>query len=277
MAQGVGRESIISALNRIEPLEAEGSPPRPLSLSELEEAAAVLVQRYRLSRTRTFDLTGLQRELLEVLLGGRLTPASAALLLAHALAPVPIAERAALALYLVNAIRGEKIELLSQVSLGVLKRAASFADPDVAQPVIRRLDEELSRRPASFIRRGEVLLAADRVSDAQLDALYERLLVRDRQLSQIVVVLNDSERVVGEDVILAHLAMQSKLFGVVEVGEIDALVRANLLCLIDAVTLVPASRPGASAQLRQAMKRARRALLDALEPFAPVELMARGG
>jgi len=273
----VGRESIISALNRIEPLEAEGLPPRPLSLVELEEAAAVLVRRYRLSRTRTFDLTGLQRELLEVLLGGRLTPASAALLLAHALAPVPIAERAALALYLVNAIRGERLSLLSQVSLGVLKRAASLADPDVAQPVIRRLDEELSRRAASFVRRGEVLLAADRVSDSQLEALFERLLVRDRALSQIVVVLNDAERVVGEDVILAHLSMQSKLFGVVEEAEIDRLVSANLLCLIDGVTLVPASRPSASSQLRQAMKRARRALLDALEPFAPVELMARGG
>jgi hypothetical protein len=276
MGEGVGHETIISALNRIEPLEVEGLPPRPLSLIELEEAAAVLVQRYRLSRTRTFDLTGLQRELLEVLFGRRLTPSSAALVLAHALAPVPIAERSALACYVVNAVRDEKLALLSQVSLGVLRRAASFAD-DVASPVLQRLDRELSRRSASFVRRGEVLLAADRVGETQLQALYERLLVRDRALSQIVVVLNDDERVLGEDVILAHLALQSRLFGGVEVQEIDALVRANQLCLIDVVTLVPASRPSASTQLRQALKRARRALLDALEPFAPVELVARGG
>lgn len=273
----MGRESIISALNRIEPLEAEGLPPRPLTLSELEEAAAVLVRRYRCSCTRTFDLTGLQRELLEVLFGGRLTPSSAALVLAYALAPVPIAERAALALYVVNAVRDEKLAQLSQVSLGVLRRAASLADPDIAKPVLRRLDVELSSRAASFVRRGEVLLAADRVSDAQLDALYQRLLVRERPLSQVVVVLNDEERVLGEDVILAHLSLQQRLFGVVELIEIDALVRANLLCLIDAVNLVPASRPSASSQLKQALKRARRVLLDALEPFAPVELVARGG
>jgi len=274
----VGRETIISALNRIEPLEVEGLPPRPLLLSELEEAAAVLVQRYRLPRTRTFDLNGLQRELLEVLLDGRLTPASAAMVLAHALAPVPIAERAALSLFVANAIREEKLEQLSHVALGVLHRASSFADPDVAAPVLRRLESELARRPAAFVRRGEVLVAADRVGQEQLDALFERLLVRPREtISQIVLVLNDAERVTGEDVMLEHLRMQARLTAGIDVPELDALVRANLVCLIDAVTLKPAKPPSAFALVKQAMKRASKALMLALEPFAPVELMARGG
>ncbi len=273
----MSRETVISALNRIDPQELESVPPRPLSLRELEATADELVRRYRVKGCRTFDLSGLQHELLEVLLSGRLSPSSAALVLARALGPVPIAQRASLALFLMNAIREGRIATLAHGALLALRRAASFSEPDVAAPVLRRIDAELSRRPAAFSRRGEVLLAADRLPFARLEVLLERVPPREEApLQKVVLVVPDRERGVSEEVVLAHLLLQARLSEQLA-AEVESLAAAGAVVLVDAVTLTPRSRPPALVVVRRALQRASRALVAALEPFAPVELVARGG
>ncbi len=274
----VSRETVVSALNRIDVQDPEVAA-RPLDLGELHAAADALLARYRVAGTRTFDLTGLQRELLELLFSHRLSGASAAVVLARVLGPVPIRERASLALFLVYAIREGRIATLAHGALLALRRAASFSEPDVAAPVLRRLDAELSRREGALARHGEVLLAADRLSGERLEGLRARLAApKAGELRQVLLVVPEEERAVDEEVLLEHLKLQARFAGDESLpAQLDAVLAARACRFVDAVTLQAPARAPRWARAQQALRTVGRALASALQPFAPVELVARGG
>ena len=151
--------AIISCLYRVDTAQLESEPPGPLPLAvtELSGRAAELIAAFRVGTGRTFDLSGLQHGLLDVLLDGRLSPSSAAVVLHQVLAPIPIRDRASLALFLTNSIRCERLSALAHGTLLTLRRAISLEDDDVTLHALKRIDGVLAQRTSSLFWSGPVL------------------------------------------------------------------------------------------------------------------------
>ncbi|MBS1150299.1 MAG: hypothetical protein H6Q89_1997 [Myxococcaceae bacterium] len=200
--------AIVSCLYRVDPAQLEGEPPEPLpiALAELAQQAAALIDSHRVGNGRTFDLSGLHHELLELLLDGRLTPSGAALVLHRVLAPIPIRDRASLALYLANSIRAERLSQLAHGTLLTLRRAILLEDADVSQPALGRLEGALAQRAAALFWSGPVLVAGDRVAPSSVEAAIADL--GSGSARQIVVLVPEDERTTSREVLLEHLRLQ---------------------------------------------------------------------
>lgn len=200
--------AIISCLYRLDPSQLEPAPsaPLPMAVSELGRKAAKLIGAFRVGSSRTFDLAGLHHGLLEVLLGGVLSPAGAALVLHQALAPVPIRDRAALALFLTNSIRGDRLAQLAHGTLLTLRRAISLEESDVAQPALERIDAVLARRGSALFWHGGVLVVGDRVPAEKISTAVSKL--GPASARHILVLVPDDEKTTSREVLLEHVRLQ---------------------------------------------------------------------
>jgi hypothetical protein len=225
------RETIISTLHRVDASQSEVETPRPLAVEALSHLARHLVSTYRIGESRTFDLSGLQRELLEVLVDGRLSPASAALVLHQVLAPLPISNRGTLALFLTNAIRNERLARLSHGSLLTLRRAVSLEESDLTADPLDRLNGAIATRQAALRWNGAVLLVADRISLPKVEAAIVR--IGEAVAKRILIVLPGDEINTSREVIFEHLRLQ------VRCGDESQLAGVNALLDENAVQLLP--------------------------------------
>jgi hypothetical protein len=200
--------AIVSSLYRVDTsqLEAEPSGPLPMAVADLGARAAGLIAAFRVGNGRTFDLSGLHHELLELLLDGRLSPSSAAVVLHQVLAPIPIGDRASLALFLTHSIREDRLPRLSHATLLSLRRAISFEEADVTSHALQRLDDALAQRPSSLFWSGRVLVVGDRVSVCSVEAALAQL--GSDSAKHIVVVVPEDEKATSREVLLEHLRLQ---------------------------------------------------------------------
>ncbi len=234
------RETIISTLHRVDASGCETQSPRSLPLQALTRLARHLVSTYRIGSSRTFDLSGLQRELLEVLLDGRLSPVSAALVLHEVLGPLPISDRGTLALFVTNAIRHERLGRLSHGTLLTLRRAVCLEDSELNQEALARLNAVLATRPDALRWHGQLLLAADRIAPLKVEAAIARQGLATAK--RIILVLPDAEQHTSREVIFEHLRL------VVRCGDESQLPTVNRLVEDEAVVVL------ADSSLRAARK-----------------------
>ena len=200
--------AIISSLYRVDTAQLESEPPAslPLAVGELAERAAALIAAYRVGDGRTFDLSGLHHDVLELLLDGRLSPSSAAVVLHQVLAPIPIRDRASLALYVINSIRPDQLGHLAHGTLLTLRRAISLEEAEVTSHALQRLDAQIAQRGSSLFWAGPVLIAGDRVSASIVGAALAQL-GRDAG-EHIVVLVPEDEKATSREVLLEHLRLQ---------------------------------------------------------------------
>jgi len=216
------RETVISTLHRVDASGCEVDAPPSLSVEALANLARHLVATYRLGASRTFDLSGLQRELLEVLLDGRLSPVSAALVLHQVLGPLPIHDRATLALFLVNAIRPERLRHLAHGTLLTLRRAVTLEDAALNPEALERINSVLATRQSALRWHGALLLAADRISPAKVEVAISRQ--GEAPAPRIVLVLPDVEVRTSREVIFEHLRLQVRCGDESQLGAVNALI-----------------------------------------------------
>ena len=200
--------AIISCLYRVDTAQLESEPPGPLPLAgtELSGRAAELIAAFRVGTGRTFDLSGLQHGLLDVLLDGRLSPSSAAVVLHQVLAPIPIRDRASLALFLTNSIRCERLSALAHGTLLTLRRAISLEDDDVTLHALKRIDGVLAQRTSSLFWSGPVLVVGDRVAPSSVDAAIAHL--GSDSAKHIIILVPEDEKTTSREVLLEHLRLQ---------------------------------------------------------------------
>lgn len=200
--------AIISSLYRVDAaqLECEPSCPLPMAVAELSRKAAELIARFRIGSGRTFDLSGLHHELLEILLDGRLSASSAALVVHQVLAPIPIRDRASLALFVTNSLRCDRLPRLAHGTLLTLRRAISLEDDEVTSHALDRLDAELAHRASSLFWSGPVLVVGDRVARGSVDAALAQL--GSDSAKHIVVLVPEDEKTTSREVLLEHLRLQ---------------------------------------------------------------------
>ena len=116
-----------------------------MSLEAIERRADQLVATHHVSGGRMFDLCRLGRDLLHLLLGERPSPVCAAIIVHRVFAPIPISDRATLALYVTNALRSDRLSAMASGTLLTLRGALAFEDPEVTADALTRLDDELKR------------------------------------------------------------------------------------------------------------------------------------
>jgi hypothetical protein len=219
----------------------EAIQAKPPSVEELLQTAAQLVERYRLGTSRSFDLTGLHRELIEVLLAGWLSPVSASLVFHHVLGRLPIACRGTLALFLTNSIRSERMTKLAHATLLTLRRSISVEDSEITGDALSRIDAVLSTRGAALRWHGQVLLAADQISASGEEAAVER--IEDTPAARIMVVVPEDESGTSSAAILEHVRIQVRCLAD-ETGEkVERLIAANAVQLFQPAALLRMARP----------------------------------
>lgn len=228
---------IISSLYRVNSSQLENEPAGalPMAIAELSNKATDLVSRFRIGDSRTFDLSGLHHELLDLLLAGRWSPSSAAVVLHRVLAPIPIRDRASLALFLTNSIRADRLSLLAHGSLLTLRRAIALEDADVGQPALQQLEAALSLRTSSLFWNGPVLIVGDRVSPASLEAAIAQL--GSDSDKHIVMVVPEDEKATSREVLLEHLRLQVRCVDDTQSSSVSPFLTSQ------AVQLLSAARP----------------------------------
>lgn len=224
------RETVISTLHRVDANGSEVDAPQSLSLEALAHLARHLVATYRIGESRCFDLTGLQRELLEVLLDGRLSPVSAALVLHQVLGPLPIHDRATLALFVVNAIRPERLERLSHGTLLTLRRAVTLEDSALNPDALERINQVLATRQSALRWNGSLLLCADRISPSKIEVAISRQ--GEARAKRIVLVLPDVEVRTSREVIFEHLRLQVRCGDESQLGVVNALIADDAVVVL---------------------------------------------
>lgn len=209
---------IMSSLYQVDPSVLETLPEVAYpAVHELEQQAAELVAMHRVRGGRTYDLCRLRRALLNVLFDGRLTPVSAALVLHRVFAPIPIGDRATLALFITNAIRSDRLVNLASGALLTLQRALTYEDPEVSCDALSRLDIELKQRP--HFSAGLSLVVTNQVSPQVLRAAhaYVKRTQSDETKHLVILVPPEEERTPLE-VMLEHLRLQLRCAESVEIG-----------------------------------------------------------
>lgn len=199
------QHAIISSLYRF------GSSPLPapdgqsMSLEALERQADQLVATHHVSGGRTYDLCRLGRELLTLLLGERPSPICAALIVHRAFTPLPIGDRATLALYVTNALRNDRLSKLASGALFTLRGALAFEDPEMTAEAVGRLDEELQQRTHLS---GSGLFVANRVTAPVMQAALEQVSLAKRTLPKhLVILVPPEEEGTALEVMREHLRL----------------------------------------------------------------------
>ena len=199
------QHAIISSLYRF------GSSPLPapdgqsMSLEALGRRADQLVATHHVSGGRTYDLCRLGRELLKLLLGERPSPICAALIVHRAFTPLPIGDRATLALYITNALRSDRLSKLASGALFTLRGALAFEDPEMTAEAVGRLDEELKRRTHLS---ASGLFVANRVTAPVMQAALEQVSLAQRTLPKhLVILVPPEEEGTSVEVMREHLRL----------------------------------------------------------------------
>ena len=180
------QQAIISSLYRF------GSSPLPapdgqsMSLEALQRRADQLIATHQVSGGRMYDLCRLGRELLNLLLAERPSPICAALIIHRVFTPIPIGDRATLALYVTNALRSDRLSKLASGALFTLRGALAFEDPEATAEAVRRLDEELGHR-THLSPTG--LFVANRVTAPLMQAALEQVTLSQRSAPKHLVIL----------------------------------------------------------------------------------------
>ncbi len=241
----------------------EPSGPRSPTLLELDRVADKIIASTHVGSGRMFDLCRLKRELLNVAFAGRFTPITASLVLHRVLGPVPIADRATLALSLLNAVRDDQFANLTTSALLTLRRALTFEDAAVTGSALTRLDHVLRQR-VSVSWSGSTLLVADRLTGAHVQAAKAQLAGRDSR--HIVVLLTAEEEQTHRDVMLEHVRLQ---FRCLEDADLARVLTCGTVQLVTVKGLKPAQSFAKS--VSSALATFGRALLVTLWPPLRVE------
>ncbi len=248
--------------------------PHPRTLFELRDLAVRLLAKHQAGGPHTFDLSRLQRALLELILDGPLTPVGVAIVLDGVLAPMDGPSAASLALCLVHALRHERLHRLARGALLVLRDAILLEEAEVGAEVLTRLDAELVARNGGLRALGSVALVADQVEGPALEMAIRR--ARGLTQAMLLVGVPAEEQRSPREVLLEHVRIQARRSSeVLDWAEIERWVDLGRVHLLTPARLEAERRTTYSEALRRALSRAFRAVAGEVFPVWVEDLPAR--